>query len=99
MRIVVFGAGGFVGGSICEELADLNRFEVLACVRRWTSAVRLARRGIPIVKCDLDDAHGVAQAVVGAQVVVNAAMPPPGVEADLCRELYSACAKAGVEKL
>ena len=34
----------------------------------------------------------------GAKVVVNAAMPPPEVEANLCRQLYSACAKAGVQK-
>jgi nucleoside-diphosphate-sugar epimerase len=99
MRIVVFGAGGFVGGSICEELAELNQFEVLACVRRWASAVRLARRGIAITQCDLDDATGVVRAVAGAHVVVNAAMLPPGVEADLCRQLYSACAKVGVQKL
>ena len=98
MRIVVFGAGGFVGGWVCEELSQRPGIEQVACVRKWASAVRLARRGVDIRQADLEDADQVAAALAGADVVVNAAMPPPSREAELVTALYHASVRAGVRR-
>jgi nucleoside-diphosphate-sugar epimerase len=98
MRIVVFGAGGFVGGWICEELHQQNDIEVVACVRKWASAVRLARRGVDIKRIDLEQANELPAILTGADVVVNAAMPPPPREPKLVAALYSSCVRAGVRR-
>jgi nucleoside-diphosphate-sugar epimerase len=98
MRIVVFGAGGFVGGSICEEFSELGGFEILACVRRWASAVRLSRRGLAITQCDLGDGDRVTQAVADAHIVVNATALPSDGDAKLNANLFKVCTKVGVRK-
>jgi nucleoside-diphosphate-sugar epimerase len=98
VRIVVFGAGGFVGGWICEELSQRREIQQIACVRKWASAVRLARRGIDIRQADLEDTDEVASVLTGADVIVNAAMPVPAREAELVARLYAAGRRAGVRR-
>jgi nucleoside-diphosphate-sugar epimerase len=98
MKIVVFGAGGFIGGWLCEELADYQDIELIPCVRRWSSAVRLARRGLDVVQIDLEQVTADVTSIAGADVVVNVSMPSPEREPELAFRLYSACASAGVRK-
>ena len=99
MRIVVLGAGGFVGGWICEEIAARGDTELVACVRKWEFGVRLGRRGIAICQADLEGAAGVDSIVAGADVVVNAALPPWEREGELAARLYASCAKTSVKRL
>jgi nucleoside-diphosphate-sugar epimerase len=98
MKIVVFGAGGFIGGWLCEELADRQDVELVACVRHWSSAVRLARRGLDVVQVDLEAVTDGMAVIAGADVVVNVSAPLPEREPELAFRLYSACAAAGVRK-
>jgi nucleoside-diphosphate-sugar epimerase len=98
MRIIVFGAGGFVGGSICEELCQRTDVEQVACVRKWASAVRLARRGVDLRQVDLENADQLPAVLAGADVVINASMPGPSREPDLTHALYLASVKAGVRR-
>ena len=98
MRIVVFGAGGFLGGTVCEELYQRSGIEQLACIRKWASAVRLARRDIEIRQIDLEDKAALSPLLEGADAVVNASMPPPVREPELAADLYLACDKAGVRR-
>jgi nucleoside-diphosphate-sugar epimerase len=98
MRIAVFGAGGFVGGWICEELSQRNDIEVVACIRKWASAVRLARRGVDIRRADLEDSNELPAILSGVDVVVNASMPPPSREPELAKTLYFECVRAGVHR-
>src|SRR5437764_1445848 len=98
MRIIVFGAGGFVGGSICEELCQRTDVEQVACVRKWASAVRLARRGVDLRQVDLENADQLPNVLAGADVVINASMPGPSREPDLTHALYLASVKAGVRR-
>ena len=98
MRIVIFGAGGFIGGWICEELASRTDVELVACIRQWSSAVRLARRGIDLVQVDLESLTYAAPIVAGADVVVNVSVPAPDREPELAARLYALCAQAGVKK-
>jgi nucleoside-diphosphate-sugar epimerase len=98
MKLVVLGAGGFIGGWLCEELADRKDVTLVACVRQWSSAVRLARRGLEVVQLDLEAVTGDVPVLTGADVVVNVSMPAPEREPELALRLYSACAVAGVRK-
>src|SRR5467141_87723 len=98
MKIVVFGAGGFIGGWLCEELAGRQDVELIPCVRQWSSAVRLARRGFDVVQVDLEAVSDNVAVIAGADVVVNVSMPLPEREPELASRLYSACAAAGVRK-
>ncbi len=98
MRIVVFGAGGCVGGWICEELSQRHDVEVVACVRKWASAVRVARRGIDIRQVDLERGDDLSHVLAGASVVVNATMPAASVEPKLAKDLYLASIKAGARR-
>jgi nucleoside-diphosphate-sugar epimerase len=98
IRIVVFGAGGFLGGWICEELSQQSDIEVVACVRKWASAVRLARRAIDIRRVDLEDIHEIPAILGGAHAVINATMPPPSHERQLVTDLYLACVRENVRR-
>ena len=98
MRVVVFGAGGFVGGWICEMFSERNDVNVVGGVRKWASAVRIARRGLDIAQTDLEVAKDLPTLLTGVDVVVNAAMLPPSREAELVCGLYQACASAGVRR-
>lgn len=98
MRVIVFGAGGFVGGWICEMLSEQDGVNLVGGVRKWASAVRIARRGISIAQSDLSVAKDLPALVKGADVVINAAMLPAAREPDLVCGLYQACASVGVRR-
>jgi nucleoside-diphosphate-sugar epimerase len=98
VRIVVFGAGGLVGGWICEELSQRRDVEVVASVRKWASAVRLARRAIDIRRVDLEDRREIPAILSGAHAVVNATMLPPSHERRLVTDLYLACVRGNVNR-
>jgi nucleoside-diphosphate-sugar epimerase len=98
MKIVVFGAGGFIGGWLCEELSDRKDIVLVPCVRNWSSAVRLARSGINVVQVDLETLTDDTAVIAGADVVVNLSRPSPVEEPEIASRLYCACAAAGVRK-
>lgn len=98
MKIVVFGASGFVGGWICEELLTMEGVDVSGCVRTWAAAARVARRGITLTQVDLDSPDSLLPTITGADVVINAAVPPSNREPELALRLYKACAEAGIRK-
>jgi nucleoside-diphosphate-sugar epimerase len=98
MKVVVFGAGGFIGGWICEEMAGRKDVELVPCVRHWSSAVRLARRGLEVVQVDLEDVTDTLAVIGDADVVVNVSKPLPVREPELAFRLYSACVVAKVRK-
>jgi nucleoside-diphosphate-sugar epimerase len=96
VKIVVFGASGFVGGWICELLHQRCDIELLACLRRWGGATRVARRGIEMMQVDLDSFVDLSELVRGADAVINASVPPSDREPELAFRLYMACRRAGV---
>ena len=98
MKVIVFGASGFVGGWICELLNNRKDVELLACVRRWAASARLARRGIELHQLDLDDNRDFVELLRGAEIVINAAMLPANRESALVTRLYEFAAKANVAR-
>jgi nucleoside-diphosphate-sugar epimerase len=97
MRVIVFGAGGAVGGWISEQLAVTPGIEQVGVVRKWASAVRLARRGIALAQADLEH-DDIREIVRGADVVVNATMLPSLREAAMVESLFRACSEMQVRR-
>jgi nucleoside-diphosphate-sugar epimerase len=98
VSVIVFGAAGFIGGWVCEELAARGDVDVLGCVRKWASATRLARRGISLTQIDFDNSPALGPILENADIVINATMPDPQREPDFAEQLYVACAAAGVRR-
>ncbi len=73
-RILVTGAGGFIGGWIVEALY-LDGFKyVRAGIRRWSSAARIGRFPVEIVLCDIMNPKQIDDAMQGVDVVIHCAM-------------------------
>ena len=72
-KVFVTGAGGFLGGWTVECL-QLSGIPVRAGVRRWNSAVRLARRTPEIVRCDVLSLDDLRAALDGCDAVVHCAV-------------------------
>lgn len=104
MRILLLGAGGFIGRHILAELTK-HGHEVIAVVRdsagldRAFSGVRFA----PLDLARATDSHGWTELLSGVDLIVNAAgilrgrdMEP--VHVDMPRALYAAAAAVGVRR-
>jgi predicted dehydrogenase/nucleoside-diphosphate-sugar epimerase len=73
-RVLVTGAGGFVGCRTVECLHMGQAWDVRALVRRPGSAARLARLPVEIVLGDVSSADDMARAMQGCDAVVHCAV-------------------------
>lgn len=92
MKVLVTGAGGFLGGAIVERL--LRRGHQVRGYARG-SYPALAARGVEMVRGDLADVRATAAACAGCRAVVHAAALVPGVAASADR--FHAVNVAGTE--
>jgi len=72
-RILVTGAGGFIGGWIVETLYLNGFLNVRGGVRRWSTAARIGRCPVEIVLCDIANAQQVKAAMRDVDVVIHCA--------------------------
>src|SRR5207249_342690 len=98
-RVLITGAGGFIGGRVAEVLHGPGCAQVRAGVRKWAGAARIGRLPVEIVRCDLADPRQVDAACNGVTVVVQCARATgPGSEAQL-RNLLEAAYRRGVTRV
>ena len=105
-KIFVTGASGFIGGRLVEKLLIEEGAEVVALVRKFKNASRLARFPIKMVAGDVLDADGLAKAMGGCVFAVHCAMDASGtpeqnnrVTIDGTRNVCVAAQKAKVKRL
>ena len=72
-KILVTGAGGFIGGWLAESLYLLGNTAVRAGIHKWSGAVRPARFPMDIVLCDILDTQQIIQAMEGVSCVIHCA--------------------------
>lgn len=97
-RVLVTGAGGFIGGRVVEVLHTLRPGSVRAAVRRWSSAARIGRLPIEIVQCDVMDATSVRGAMSGVGAVVHCARGDPIVNVEGTRVVLGEAQRAGISR-
>jgi len=98
-RILVTGAGGFIGGRIVEVLHELNPGSVCAGVRRWSSAARIGRLPIQILQCDVSSAESVQFAMKGVAAVVHCAHGDVTTNVEGTRTVLDEALRAGVKRV
>jgi len=98
MKILVTGAGGFIGGWVVESLYLTGFGQVRATVRRWPSAARIARFPVEIVLCDILNHTQIERAVDGVDAVVHCAYGPREVNIEGTENLLKASLRTGVRR-
>ncbi|MFL5500035.1 MAG: NAD-dependent epimerase/dehydratase family protein [Gemmatimonadaceae bacterium] len=95
-RILVTGAGGFIGGRIVEVLHELAPGSVRAGIKRWSSAARIGRLPVEIVRCDVNSATSVRAAMTGIEAVVHCAHGDSVTNVEGTRIVLDEAQRAGV---
>jgi nucleoside-diphosphate-sugar epimerase len=98
-RILVTGAGGFIGGRIVEVLHELNPGSVRAGIRRWSSAARIGRLPVEILQCDVRSAESVRSAMNGVTGVVHCARGDATTNVEGTRIVLGEAQRAGVQRV
>ena len=98
-KILVTGAGGFIGGRVVEVLHRLDAGEVVAGMRRWATGARVGRLPVELVRCDIRDAGQVRDALKGVTHVVHCAVGEHSSTVDGTRTLLAGTKEAGVQRV
>jgi nucleoside-diphosphate-sugar epimerase len=98
-RILVTGAGGFIGGRVVEVLHTLGRDEPVAGVRRWASAARVGRLPVALVQCDVTNEASVRAAMNGCTHVIHCAVGDTETTVGGTRTVLEAARALGVRRV
>ena len=96
--VVVTGAGGFIGGRAVEVLHATGT-RVRAIVRRWSTAARIGRLPVDIIRADVTDPRSLAQSFAGASVVLHCARADGRVNIEGTRGVLEAARLAGIRRV
>ena len=98
-RILVTGAGGFIGGRVVEVMHTLGTGDVRASIRRWSSGARIGRFPVEIVQCDVRDADQLDAALRDVTHVVHCAVGDRSSTVDGTRVLLEKALEMGVQRV
>ena len=73
-RVLVTGAGGFIGTRVVDRLVQDGCYDIRAHVRRPSSASRIARHDIELVQGDLQNTDDIERIVSNCDAVVHCAV-------------------------
>ena len=73
-RVLVTGAGGFIGTRVVDRLIQDGCYDVRAQVRRPSSASRIARHDVELVQGDLQNTDDIARIIKNCDAVVHCAV-------------------------
>jgi len=98
-KVLVTGAGSFIGGRVVE-MAYLSGFaKVISGLRRWSSAARIARFPVDIKLCDVLDPEQLAESMKGVDAVVHCAVGDRQVTVEGTNNVLSAAYGVGVKRV
>jgi nucleoside-diphosphate-sugar epimerase len=98
-KILVTGAGGFIGGRTTEALYRLGAGEVVAGMRRWATGARVGRLPVDLVRCDIRKADEVRSALEGVTHIVHCAVGEHSSTVEGTRTLLEGAKNAGVQRI
>jgi nucleoside-diphosphate-sugar epimerase len=101
-RILITGAGRFVGGWVAEAFHLQGWADVRAGINRWSSAARVARFPLEIVECDIMSDVSLTKALKNVDYVVHCARgrgDDNTITVEGTRRLIQCAKRQGVKKL
>nr|WP_291838662.1 NAD(P)-dependent oxidoreductase [Limimaricola sp.] len=100
MKVLVTGAGGFIGAWVAEYLHLTGLASPRLGVRNSTALVRTSRFGMKDVAIvDVMDRQALENALEGIDAVLHCAMIPPASESEAARTIVEAMRAKGVRRL
>ena len=102
MRVALFGASGFIGSSVLEELLGAGH-QVTALIRNPDRVA--AHAALTVVQGDVSDPAAVARTIDGTEAVISCLGTPRNEKqsvdflADVLRSIIDAMERFGVERL
>ena len=97
-KVLVTGASGFLGGWVVECFQH-SGVPVRAGIRQWTSAVRLVRRPVEIVLCDVLSREQLREALEGCDAVVHCAVGDEKVTVAGTRNVLAMAHELGLDRV
>ena len=97
-KILVTGAGGFIGGRVIEMLHLAGVRSLRAAVRQWASCARIGRFPVEVVKMNLLDDAEMAAAMDGVSEVIHCAKGSREGIVEGTRRLAECAYKSGVSR-
>lgn len=73
-KVLVTGAGGFIGGRVVEVLAQGQPHRIRPSIRRWSTAARIGRLPLDPVQCDLMEPSQISAALEGVDSIIHCAV-------------------------